>query len=405
MKRSVQPPPEPWRIAAVWFYEPMHAQHTLAGLVHRAGLIPTISIRKFDSNAAAFERDVLQPLAEWQPHGVIVHMADWDRLKTLRKRFPKVPFVSALNVPPDLADTRVVASGEDIFGKAMDYYHGLGVSQVVRFCLTTVLDEARHAAFRNAFPGVSEVLCPLEVARGATPALRRRRDRLLSEGLRALPKPAGMVVTQPEAAPFLLEWCEKLGFRVPQDIQIIGTDEEDRCLECEPHLTSITLPRERIGAAALDAILSHVRGDEPPPPAMVRVPGATIIPRDSTAALSAGHSAVAGVLDLMRDRAAKGITATGVARLSRVGRTMLYKQFTAATGESPGHHLRRLRLAEACRRLRETDDTVTAIARASGFASLISFARFFRREMGVTPTAYRQTARCGNDRERERVRK
>jgi len=38
-------------------------------------------------------------------------------------------------------------------------------------------------------------------------------------------------------------------------------------------------------------------------------------------------------------------------------------QFCAVTGTTPAKHRRQLRLQEACRLLRETDDTVTTVAK------------------------------------------
>lgn len=48
-----------------------------------------------------------------------------------------------------------------------------------------------------------------------------------------------------------------------------------------------------------------------------------------------------------------------------------------------------LRVADAQRRLRETDDPVLSVGLAAGFASKSTFNRVFRAQAGLTPTAYR----------------
>jgi AraC-like DNA-binding protein len=59
----------------------------------------------------------------------------------------------------------------------------------------------------------------------------------------------------------------------------------------------------------------------------------------------------------------------------------------------PGHFLSRVRLAEAERRLRETDEPVTAIALDVGFVSPQHFSTHFRRARGLSPSAWRARQR------------
>jgi AraC-like DNA-binding protein len=58
-------------------------------------------------------------------------------------------------------------------------------------------------------------------------------------------------------------------------------------------------------------------------------------------------------------------------------------------GRTPHEHVTELRLAEAARRLRETDAPVTVIALDLGFASSQYFAAVFKRTRGVTPSEWR----------------
>ncbi|MEU3019554.1 AraC family transcriptional regulator [Nocardiopsis sp. NPDC007018] len=60
-----------------------------------------------------------------------------------------------------------------------------------------------------------------------------------------------------------------------------------------------------------------------------------------------------------------------------------------ATGRTPGALLRGTRILEAQRLLVGTDLTVAAIARTVGFHDPAYFCRFFRRETGTTPGAFR----------------
>ena len=64
--------------------------------------------------------------------------------------------------------------------------------------------------------------------------------------------------------------------------------------------------------------------------------------------------------------------------------------FKNAMGVSPSRYLLKLRMDEARRLLRETKRSVVDIAMDVGYANPSHFARFFRRETGLSPSDYRQ---------------
>lgn len=71
----------------------------------------------------------------------------------------------------------------------------------------------------------------------------------------------------------------------------------------------------------------------------------------------------------------------------------LCRAYKASTGRTPHQRRLRLRLAEAQKRLEATTQSVAEIARAVGYENSQSFARVFRREIGVGPLQYRMGRR------------
>ncbi len=63
--------------------------------------------------------------------------------------------------------------------------------------------------------------------------------------------------------------------------------------------------------------------------------------------------------------------------------------FTAIAGESPAHHVRRLRLERAAAELARGHEPVERLAIRCGYASMEPFLRAFRTHFGSTPAAYR----------------
>lgn len=67
--------------------------------------------------------------------------------------------------------------------------------------------------------------------------------------------------------------------------------------------------------------------------------------------------------------------------------------FSLVLGVTPHQYLLRCRLRRAAQLLANEDLPVTDIALEVGFADLSNFIRSFRRASGISPRAYRQTAR------------
>lgn len=74
-------------------------------------------------------------------------------------------------------------------------------------------------------------------------------------------------------------------------------------------------------------------------------------------------------------------------------RSYLSKRLHQQWDGPPGHVLRRVRLEEAARLLRNTNEAVHAIAARIGFASPSAFAAAFRRQYQISPRAYRRQPR------------
>ncbi len=71
----------------------------------------------------------------------------------------------------------------------------------------------------------------------------------------------------------------------------------------------------------------------------------------------------------------------------------LRRVFGVATATTPHSYLVKLRLGQAMRALRASDDSVTEIAFASGFNDSNYFAYSFKKLIGMSPIRYRQEAR------------
>ncbi len=78
-----------------------------------------------------------------------------------------------------------------------------------------------------------------------------------------------------------------------------------------------------------------------------------------------------------------------------VSRNHLTRLFRQQLHMTPTEYLHRLRLARATQLLEETDASTLSISLACGFGSLSTFYECFKKQLGATPTEYRQQRQQG----------
>jgi AraC-like DNA-binding protein len=103
---------------------------------------------------------------------------------------------------------------------------------------------------------------------------------------------------------------------------------------------------------------------------------------------------VARAMNAIHQRPREPWTIESLAREVSVSRATLARRFAHLVGETPPEYLTRWRMDLAAQRLRDTDDTVAAIAAAVGYRSEYSFSRAFTRHRGLAPGRYRRHARA-----------
>ncbi len=105
--------------------------------------------------------------------------------------------------------------------------------------------------------------------------------------------------------------------------------------------------------------------------------------------------AVGAALRAMHEAPAAPMTITSLARLANVSRATLAQRFTELVGVPPSTYLTSWRLQLAKERLRESDDSLQAIAHGVGYGSGYALAAAFKRETGLPPGAWRAAQRAG----------
>lgn len=218
-----------------------------------------------------------------------------------------------------------------------------------------------------------------------------REKRGLAKWLSRLPRPIGILACYDIQAQKILEVCRELSIAVPEEMAVLGVDNDKLLCELsDPPLSSIICNTRRTGfeaAALLDRAMRGEKIDASP----VLVAPLGIQTRQSTDILAIDDAEVAGALRFLRENALQGINVADVVRHVPLSRRVLESRFKKILGRSPHEELTRLKLERIKELLAETDVSLAEIAARTGFEHDEYMSVFFRNATGTTPGKFRRS--------------
>jgi LacI family transcriptional regulator, galactose operon repressor len=217
----------------------------------------------------------------------------------------------------------------------------------------------------------------------------------LIEWLRSLPKPIGLMACNDIRARHLLESCKMASISVPDEVAVLGVDNDEvMCELANPPLSSIEQSSRRIGYEAAVALEHLFEGK--PVALCTRIKPDEIITRRSTDIQAVSNKLVARAVSYLRENADRPIRVSDVLDHLDVSRSTLDKQFRKTIGRTVHNELKRLRIDRAKKLLSKTDLPIREISTRSGFDYLQYFTTVFRRTTGMTPADYRRAMKIGS---------
>jgi LacI family transcriptional regulator len=216
-----------------------------------------------------------------------------------------------------------------------------------------------------------------------------KRQDTLALWLDSLPKPVGILCANDIRALDLSAVCREEGIPVPQDVAILGVD-DDRliCEMAHPHNSSVEPDTHRQGFIAADLLQSLLDGS--PAPALPILAGAkSLVERASTDRVVTSFPHVAIAFRYLRAHLAEAIGAEQVAAHAGVSRSLLDRDFKQALGRTVSEELRKLRLIRICHLLIHGRENLEEIARQTGFSGKTALSNFFKAHTGTSPGSYR----------------
>jgi LacI family transcriptional regulator len=210
-----------------------------------------------------------------------------------------------------------------------------------------------------------------------------------------LPKPVGVMVCHDPRGQRVLEACRRAGVAVPEEVAVIGVDnDEPVCEVSDPPLSSVVPDFHGIGYQAA-RLLDKLMHGEAPPASPVYLPPQGVAARQSTDVLAIDDRDVAEAVRFIRQHACEPLTVDDVAQHVSLSRSVLKRRFRNVLGRSVHDEIVRMRIKRAEELLAQTDMPIRAIAEKTGFHHQEYLGVVFKARTGKTPAGFRRQCQAG----------
>ena len=212
--------------------------------------------------------------------------------------------------------------------------------------------------------------------------------------LQALPRPTAVFAPMDGRARLVLDACQAAGLRVPEEIAVLGVDNDTLlCESTVPALSSIHTGGFRRGRIAAEMLDDLMHGREPKERA-VPLPPISVVTRGSTGYDAMRDPIFGRAVAYIRARAAEGgVPVPNVARAAGCSRSYLDRGFREKLGMSVREMVLKMRLEFVKELLSTTNRSMTEIAQDCGFARDSHLAFLFRKATGMTMLQWRRENR------------
>ena len=220
------------------------------------------------------------------------------------------------------------------------------------------------------------------------------RERL-AQWIAGLPKPVGIMAVNDWTGQKVLEACRHVGALVPEEVAVIGVDnDEATCEISDPMLSSIIPRHDRIGfyaAELLDKLMQQKKASARNDISESKTVGVPkIVPRQSTDVQTITDRDIAEAIRFIRENACGELRVEEVAAHVALSYSTLKRRFRQVLSRSVHDEITRVRIERVRELLAETQMPLDQIAQVVGFRHQEYLGVVFKTQMGITPGQFRK---------------
>lgn len=329
------------------------------------------------------EEWILEWARKWKADAII---GRWDEVK--------VNLLKQLNIPIVLQNNM---ARSDVYSNLTGDYVGTGCLAAQYFRKKLFVD--------YAFFGVRNIIWSEERCKGFEQSVSSFGCRFFSykvepfgaydrdgitQWLTALPKPTALFCCDDAHALFVTETCRMAGIRVPEDISVLGVDNDELlCGISDPPISSIELDVERGGYQTCSLLHSRLlTGNREPFNVVISPLG--VVQRQSTCLYNISDPNVSRIVDFIDNNFSSEIGIKELLDIVPLSRRSLEIKFKKELGTTVYQYIIRNRVDHMAHLLATTEMMVPDIAYKVGFRDCSNIARVFKKFKGCSPLEYRQ---------------
>ena len=221
------------------------------------------------------------------------------------------------------------------------------------------------------------------------------RQAELAEWVRNLPRPCGVFAANDYVGEELLNICAQQGISVPDELAVVGVDNDEAvCENTTPSLSSIAPDFEQGGYLAAELLGRLIDGARLKP-RFVTFGVSRVVTRQSSRRMACDRGRVAEAVEMIRRRACEGISAAEVVKFIGEPRRTAEMHFREATGRSIHDEIDEVRFAKVFELLKNPRQSIDAISDLCGFKTGVALRKAFRLKTGLSMRDWRKEAAGG----------
>lgn len=328
----------------------------------------------------------------WKGNGIIARVSTKTTAEMLSKS--RVPVVNVSGIRIKGVNFPRVCTDNDKFSQvAVSHFFDRGLKNIAYiglqgrdFSLDRQYAVARACEQFNCCFNVYRPAKNLEIES------RWERERAsIGIWLKQLTKPVGVIAWGVRLGSDVIEEAIHHGLSVPDDVAVLGDDDELLCEAVQPSLSGVIVPSEQIGLEAAAMLQKLMCGKVlKKKEKEIALDPTGIVSRVSTDVLATNDSDLSDAIRLIRANAHEPITVNDIADKLAISRRSLERRFQALLHRTVGEEIARVHLERAKLLLATSSMNVPAVAKASGYGSPEYLAAVVKKNTGLTPRQYRQ---------------
>ncbi|MEO0794389.1 MAG: substrate-binding domain-containing protein [Verrucomicrobiota bacterium] len=238
--------------------------------------------------------------------------------------------------------------------------------------------------------GFTDELCQHGITAVQVHHSRISHLELTEAWLTRLDKPTALYVFNDYLAKLIITKAQGLGIRIPQDLAILGTDNDAVYCDCHNfNISSIDIGFRKGGYDMVEFLLQLILEPDKPPAAPPIIQPTQIVERHSTASFGFDDVELERAIRFIKSNYQRNISVNDVVASTTLSRRQLEARSKSLLGLTLLEALHHERTQKIIKLLVTTNDSIKEVASKTGFNNSSKLCRAFKAGVGESPAEFR----------------